>query len=131
LEDHAEVLRTVYAPEKYYERVLATATHIAPNYKYRPGFVKSLRRARAFLEVCRQVGLSRRTGLLYWKTLLKVLVRNPGAVGVVVSMAALYTHYSRQAEFVIRMQEERVKYVRSYGEKAYNEMKIARRRSEA
>jgi radical SAM superfamily enzyme YgiQ (UPF0313 family) len=131
LQDHAEVLRTVYAPEKYYERVLVTATHIAPNYKYRPGLTQSLRRARAFLKVCRQVGLNRRTGPLYWKTLFKVLVRNPGAVGVVVSMAALYTHYSRQAEFVIRMQEEKVKYLRRYGEQAYNAMKIARRTSQA
>jgi hypothetical protein len=52
-------------------------------------------------------------------------VRNPAAVSVAVSMAALYTHYSRQAEFVIRIQEDKVEYVRRVGEKAYNEMMIA------
>jgi radical SAM superfamily enzyme YgiQ (UPF0313 family) len=125
LREHAEVLRTVYAPEKYFERVWITASTIAPNYKYRPGFARSLRRTWAFLKVCRRVGLNKCSGPLYWKTLFKVLVRNPKAVGVVVSMAALYTHFGRQATFVARMQEEKIDRVRRYGEKAYNQMMIA------
>jgi radical SAM superfamily enzyme YgiQ (UPF0313 family) len=123
--DHADVLRTVYAPEKYFERVWVTASTIAPNYRYRPGFAKSLRRVWALFKVCRAVGFNRRTGSLFWKTLYRVLVQNPKAAGVVVSMAALYTHFGRQAQFVARMQEEKAEYVRRYGERAYNEMMIA------
>jgi hypothetical protein len=122
--DHADVLRTVYAPEKYFERVWVTASTIAPNYRYRPGFAKSLRRVWALFKVCRAVGFNKRTGLLYWKTLFKVLVQNPKAAGVVVSMAALYTHFGRQAQFVARMQEEKAEHVRRYGERAYNEMMV-------
>jgi hypothetical protein len=118
-------LNVVYAPEKYFERVWITATTISPNYRYRPDFATSLRRVWAFLKVCRQVGLNGRTGPLYWKTLFKVLVRNPRTAGVVVSMAALYTHYGRQAAFVARMQEEKIELVRRYGEQAYNQMMIA------
>lgn len=131
LDDHAKVLRTIYAPEQYFARVWITAAHIAPSTKYRPGFARSLRRAWAFLEVCRQVGTHRRTGLLFWKTLFKTLARNPSAAGVVISMAALYTHYGRQAEFVARMQEEKAEFVRRYGEQNYNQMMIAGARGRA
>lgn len=130
LEDHAEVLRNVYAPEQYFERVLITATNLAPNYRYRPGLGKSLRRVWAFLNVCRNVGFHNHTGLLYWKTLFKVLMNNPRALGTVVSMAALYTHYSRQAAFVIQRQKEKIEYLRHYGEKRFNDMMIATRTSE-
>lgn len=131
LDDHAKVLRTIYAPEQYFARVWITAAHIAPSTKYRPGFARSLRRAWAFLEVCRQVGTHRRTSLLFWKTLFKTLACNPSAAGVVISMAALYTHYGRQAEFVARMQEEKAEFVRRYGEQNYNQMMIAGARGKA
>jgi hypothetical protein len=129
LQDHAEVFRHIYDPEKYYDRVLLTATNLVPNYHYRPDVAQSLKRAWAFLKICGEVGLSRRTGPLYWKALVKVLIRNPRAVDVVVNMAAMYVHFSRQSEFVIGMQEEKVKYVRSYGEKSYNQLMVARRTS--
>ena len=131
LQDQAEVFRHIYDPEKYYDRVLLTATNLVPNYHYRPDFAQSRKRAWAFLKVCGEVGLNRRTGPLYWKALVKVLIRNPRAVDVVVNMAAMYVHFSRQSEFVIGMQEEKVKYVRSYGEKSYNQLMVARRTSKA
>jgi hypothetical protein len=82
---------------------------------------RALKLAWAFLRVSIKAGLDRRTGLLYRKTLFKVLARNPRAAEAVVSMAALYVHYARQSEFVIRTLEDRVAYVESYGEENYNQ----------
>ena len=36
-------------------------------------------------------------------------------------MAALYVHYAKQSEFVIRTLEDRAVYVESYGEERYNQ----------
>jgi radical SAM superfamily enzyme YgiQ (UPF0313 family) len=124
LRDHSEVLRTVYAPENYFKRVRTTALNLRPNRKYRPGFAESLRRAWAFIRVCRDVGLNPRTGLQYWKTLFRVLASRPNSAGVVVSMSALYTHFGRQAEYVTGMLEDRVELVRRYGEERYNNMMV-------
>jgi radical SAM superfamily enzyme YgiQ (UPF0313 family) len=131
LQDQVQVFRHIYDPKKYYERVLLTAIQLAPAYKNRPSFAQALKLAWAFLKVSAKAGISRRTGPLYWKTLFKVLTRNPRAVSTAVNMAAVYVHFSRQSEFVIRTLEERAEYTRSYGEENYNKLMIAERMVEA
>jgi hypothetical protein len=72
LKDHAEVLRAVYEPEKYYERVFVTATLVAPNHKYRPDFATSLREAWPSSNCAARTGSTGASAPLYWKTLFKV-----------------------------------------------------------
>ena len=121
LRDQAKVFRQIYHPARYYERVLRTATHLEPSHRYRPDLARALELAWGFLRVSIKAGLDWRTGLLYWKTLFKVLARNPRAAEAVVSMAALYVHYSSQSAFVIRTLEDRIAYVESYGEENYDQ----------
>ena len=108
LRDQAQVLRTVYDPTNYYDRALRTALQLSPNLRYRPGFVRTLRLAWAFLQVSAKVGFNRRTGLLYWKMLFTVLAANPKATQAAVSMAALYVHFYKQSGFVMDMLERKI-----------------------
>ena len=124
LRDQAKVFRTIYHPYKYYERVLHTAIHLLPTSRHRPSYARALKLAWAFLKVSAKAGLDRRTGLSYWKTLLRVLVRNPRAAAAVVSMAALYVHYAKMSEFVIHTLEDKIAYIESCGEETYNEWMI-------
>jgi radical SAM superfamily enzyme YgiQ (UPF0313 family) len=124
LQDQAHVLRNIYDPVKYYERVLCTATYLVPSHRYRPGLARTLKLAWAFLKVSVRAGFDARTGLLYWRTLLQVLLRNPRALDVVVNLSALYVHFGEQSEFVIRMVGERVDCVDRYGEESYNRWMI-------
>ncbi len=126
LQDQLTVLRHIYAPERYYERVLLTATHLVCSHKSRSSFSQSFRLAWFFLKVCGKAGFNRHTGTLYWKTLFKVLMRNPKAVDAAVNLSAMYVHFSKQSDFVIRMLEEKVEYVQSYGEGNYNEWMLTR-----
>jgi radical SAM superfamily enzyme YgiQ (UPF0313 family) len=126
LRDQARVFRHIYDPAQYYERILRTAIHLVPNRRYRPGFARALKLAWAFLRVSAKAGLNPRTGLLYWKTLLQVLISNPSAAEAAVSMAALYIHYARQSEFVIHTLEGKVAHVESCGEESYNRSMMAR-----
>jgi radical SAM superfamily enzyme YgiQ (UPF0313 family) len=125
LRDQARVYRQIYDPAQYYERVLRTATDLVPHHRYRPGFVRALKLAWAFVRVSVKAGLDPRTGLLYWKTLIKVLVRNPKALEAAISMAALYIHYARQSEFVIHALEGKAAHVEGCGEESYNQSMIA------
>jgi radical SAM superfamily enzyme YgiQ (UPF0313 family) len=125
LRDQAKVLRTLYDPAHYYERVLRTALQLAPNFRYRPGFVAALKLAWACLKVSVKVGLNRRTGPLYWKTLFTVLATNPRAAQAAISMAALYIHFGRQTEFVTRMLERRIVDIERCGEEDFNRRMIA------
>jgi hypothetical protein len=125
LRDQAKVFRHIYDPARYYERVLRTATQLVPNHLYRSNFGQKLKLALSFLKVSVRAGFNRRSGLLYWRTLLQTLIRNPRAIEVVVSMAALYVHYSRQSEFVIHTLDDKVAHVESLAEDIFNRLMMA------
>ena len=125
LRDQVNIFRQIYDPARYYDRILNTATHLVPHRRYRPGFVRSLKLAWGFLRVSARAGFNLRTGLLYWKTLLQVLVRNPKALEAAVSMAALYVHYARQSEFVIHTLEHKIARIEGCGEESYNQSMLA------
>jgi hypothetical protein len=78
-----------------------------------------------FIKVSTRVGLNKQTGLLFWKTLLRTLIQKPEVVGVVVTMAALYVHFSRQVDFITCVLEERIRCIESTGEERYNAMMSA------
>jgi radical SAM superfamily enzyme YgiQ (UPF0313 family) len=130
LRDQINVYRQIYDPGQYYRRVLATATQLVPHRRHRPTLLGSLKLARGFLRVSARAGFNLRTGPLYWKTLLQVLVTNPGALEAVVSMAALYVHYTRQSAFVIDTLERRIAEIERCGEDSYNQSMIAGLRPE-
>jgi hypothetical protein len=122
LHDYIDILRQVYDPRKYYERILRTATQLKPAYKSRPGLDHTLEMALAFLKLSIKAGFNSRTGRLYWLTLGRVLLRNPRAVEAAVNLAAMYVHFSEQSEFVIRTLERQVADVETYGEERYNQL---------
>ena len=120
LRDQAEVLRQIYDPARYFDRVLWTATHLRPAYQARSSFRGALKMLRAFLMVSARLGFSRRTGLVYGLTLFKVLLRNPRAFEAAVNLAAMYTHFGPQSRFVIRMLEDKIAEVNRHSEERYN-----------
>jgi radical SAM superfamily enzyme YgiQ (UPF0313 family) len=125
LRDQAKVLRTIYAPANYYDRVLRTALQLAPNTRYRLGFADALRLAWGFVKMSVRIGFSLRTGPLYWKTLVTVLAVNPKALEAAVSLAALYIHFGEQSRFVLNLLERKIAEIDGRGEENYNAQMIA------
>jgi hypothetical protein len=123
--DHARILRSVYSPRAYFRRVQQTALQLFRRPGHRPSTGAALRAAWAGLRVIYIVTMHWGTGRHFWKALLRVLLKNPGSAESVVSMAALYTHYGRQAAFVAAIQEQRAEYVLRVGDGAYNERMLA------
>jgi len=122
LRDQVKVLQRVYDPQTYYRRLQLTISHLVPAHQHRPGFRAVLRGAWAFLKGSAKITSDRRTARLYWKTLLWVLLRNPQAVDEAVSLAAIYTHFSKQSEFAAHALEQEAAHVDEYGEDAYNQL---------
>jgi radical SAM superfamily enzyme YgiQ (UPF0313 family) len=125
LEDQAKVLRHIYDPVRYYDKVLLTSLHLKPANRHRPGFGEILRLARAFVRLSMKAGFNHRTGKLYWKTLVLVLVRNPAAIDAAASLAALYLHFSKQSFYAIGVLEKAARHVRRVGEEHYNAQMVA------
>jgi hypothetical protein len=116
------ILRHLYDPKRYYERLMQTVASLKPAYKHRPGTREALTLAFAFFKLCGKAGTARRTTFLYWRALFTILMTNRRALGAAISLAALYMDLSQQSQFVIGLLEEEVAYVDSIGEERYIEM---------
>jgi radical SAM superfamily enzyme YgiQ (UPF0313 family) len=125
LEDQARVLRHIYSPARYYDKVLLTALNLKPAYRHRVGFREALRLARGFVRVSLKAGFNRRTGRLYWQTLFLVLMRNPAAIDAAVNLAAMYLHFAKQSYYVVGVLEKAARHVRRVGEAHYNAAMVA------
>jgi len=122
LNDYIHVIKHIYNPTNYYDRVMTTSLNLKPNYKYKPGFVKLLKNLKVFSKVCIKVGLDKTTGWLYWKILLTVLFRNPRGFEAAVNLAAMFIHFSKQSKFIIDLTIDEIKKIESCGEKKYNQL---------
>ncbi len=125
LEDQAKVLRHIYDPVRYYDKVLLTALQLKPANRHRPGFGEALKLVRAFVRLSLKAGTHHRTGRLYWKTLFLVLMRNPAAIDAAASLAALYLHFAKQSYYVTGVLEKAARHVRRVGEERYNAQMVA------
>jgi len=116
LKDYLHVIKYIYNPERYYERVMTTSLNLKPEYKYKPDFVKLLKNLKVFSKVCIKVGFNRITGWLYWKTLITVIFKNPGAVEATVNLAAMYIHFYKQSKFIVELTDNEIRSIESRGE---------------
>ena len=49
--------------------------------------------------------------MLYWKTLLKVILHNPRAIEPTINLAAMFIHFYRQSKFIVHLTNEEIKSV--------------------
>ena len=101
LNDYLHVLRSIYSPKRYYERIRHTSLNLKPVNKYTPSARRMLKSLRSFVKVCMKVGFTPSTGWLYWKTLMTVAVRNPRSIEATVNLAAMFIHFQKQSSFII------------------------------
>jgi hypothetical protein len=114
------VLQQIYDPRRYCQRVQWATRVLRPAGRHRAPLADLPRLVLAFLRVCRQAGWGRKTGWLYWKTLLAALLRNPRSAVAVANLAAMHGHLSKQSEHVVRVLGDRIAYVRTHGENWLN-----------
>ncbi|MBN1918510.1 MAG: B12-binding domain-containing radical SAM protein [Verrucomicrobia bacterium] len=116
LEDYVRVLKYIYDPANYYERIASTALNLRRVDKYRPSFGRILRAARSFLRLCAKTAFRRRTGPLFWRLLVKVLLRNPRAAESAVNLAAMFIHFEKQCRFIVENAGRRLAQIEEHGE---------------
>jgi hypothetical protein len=122
LKDYHNVIKFIYNPGHYYERIMTTSLNLIPDYKYKPGIIKLLKNLKVLLKVCIKVGLNKTTGWLYWKTLLTVLFKNPRGFEAAVNLAAMYIHFNKQSQFIIDLTNNEIKSIESSEKENYNQL---------
>ncbi len=120
LRDFVRILKYVYDPGHYYQRVTSTSLNLNPANKYRPGISGTLKNAYIFSKVCIKAGFDRTTGWYYWKMLLTVLFRNPRAIESAVTLAVLFVHFQKQSRFIIDRTNKKINDIERCGEDFIN-----------
>ncbi len=121
LKDYTSILNNIYHPENYYKRLLFLGLNLKPCYRYKSGGLKKIRLLVTFLKVCGKVGFNSRTGILFWKLLFTIFLKNPKALEPVVGFAAMYIHLAKHARFIIELTNVKIKDIEQYGEDNYNQ----------
>jgi len=124
LKDYASILNTIYDPENYYKRLTYLGLNLKPCYWHKRGIMKKIRLFRSFLKVCGKVGFNSRTGILFWKLLFTILLKNPKALEPVVGFAAMYIHLEKHSRFIIELTNAKIKNIEQVGENDYNQMNL-------
>ena len=122
LRDYNRVVKYIYEPKHYYERVLYTGLHLKPATKYRPALNKILKSARAFSKLFVKVGLNSTTGWLYWKTFFIVLFKNPKAIEMTVNLSAMFMHFYKQSKFIINITNREISDIENRAEEEHHQL---------
>jgi radical SAM superfamily enzyme YgiQ (UPF0313 family) len=129
LKDYVRIIKYIYNPKHYYERIIHTGLNLGPANKYRPGIVNILKMIKAFLKLCKKVGFNKTTGWLYWKMLVTIIFKNPKAVEATVNLAGMFIHFHKQSKFIIDLTNKEIKNIENFGENKYNQLMLQTERN--
>ena len=124
LRDYADVIRHIYEPKHYYERVIYTGLNLKPVNKYKPSFLKNLKTSIVLLKLSKKVGFNKETGWLYWKMIMTIMLKNPKAIEGAVNLAAMYIHFHKQSKFIIDSTYKEIERIESCGEEKFNQLMV-------
>ncbi len=124
LSEYIQILESVYSPENYYKRLGILGLNLKVSYKHQPGFKTGISMLHSFLKICSRVGFSHQTGVRFWRLLFKILIQNPKAIEAFVSLAAMYIHLSKHAQFIIGITRDKISQIEAIGEKQYEQSRM-------
>jgi hypothetical protein len=98
-ERYAGLLRRLYSPRAYYQRVrIFLRTYRTPKLEVRWELRYQLQQWRAFLLAAVRLGIAGQERFEYWKLLLWTAVRRPRAFPLAVTLAIYGYHFRRTCE---------------------------------
>ncbi len=124
LRDFTEVLKYIYNPGHYYERVIRTCLSLKVTNRFKPDLKKILKNLRSFSRIVRQVGCNRITGKLFWKMFFTVLIKNPKAIEWGVSLSAMFLHFYSHTNFIVDLTNQQIDDIERFGENVYNQNRL-------
>jgi radical SAM superfamily enzyme YgiQ (UPF0313 family) len=101
LAEFASILRRLYAPRPYFDRVLTAVGRLQRRAKQR-GAPRGRRAEMVALgRVVWRLGFRRDTAWYFWRNIVRVLVTRPRNFQTAIDLMALFLHFSRQTTFVL------------------------------
>jgi radical SAM superfamily enzyme YgiQ (UPF0313 family) len=101
LDEFASILRRLYSPKPYFDRVLTLVDRLRRQPKQLGAPRGRWPEIAALAAVVWRLGFKRETAWYFWRNILHVLVRRPRNFQTAIDLMALFLHFSRHTEFVL------------------------------
>jgi radical SAM superfamily enzyme YgiQ (UPF0313 family) len=102
LKDYRRIESTIYNAENYFKRVTETACLLNRVPKHRPELIKRIKIGLTFLKLNWKLGTDRLTSWPYFKMMFIVLFKNPSGIESAANLAAMFIHFHKQSEYILK-----------------------------
>lgn len=102
LKDFLHIERVIYSPKNYFERVISTALQLKRKSKHKLGVIQNFKMGVSFFKLNYRLAKNPSIARHYYRMLIKVLFRNPKAIEPAVSLAAMFVHFYKQSQFIMK-----------------------------
>ena len=103
LRDYLNVEETIYAPDKYFNRVLRVGLQLdSSRHRFNPGWRKRMLEAKAFCRMFGRLGLPKATRYYFWRNLIQIALKNPKALRHAGVLMLLYLDLGPFSQYVAR-----------------------------
>ena len=109
LGDFLHVLQSVYSTRNYFDRCLRVSKVLRLRPRFKAPWKIKLRHGLAFLKIVGKVGLRPSTSYYFWRNFFAVLFTRVSSIEMVVSLMAMYLHFSTQTKFSSAVTAENIK----------------------
>jgi len=97
---YKHILRTIYAPKNYYERIHTFLKEYKPNKKASPKFKLGVHQIMGLIKSTVILGIKDRARLHYWKLVLSTMLKYPKFFSIVITLAVQGFHFRKVYEKV-------------------------------
>ncbi|MCA9051010.1 MAG: DUF4070 domain-containing protein, partial [Planctomycetaceae bacterium] len=111
-ESFGKVIREVYSPQNYMDRVLSTAGRLKLKRKHLGSWFELKRMVRGFFNIA--IGMTRNpaTRRLYWRNTFRTALMGFAKFEYAQSMMSLYLHFGPQTDFIRQQLDISIQYTR-------------------
>ncbi len=110
LRDYRKIIGDSYAPASYFSRVLRVGTALdCSQKKLKLPLRYVLKDLKGFGRLVWRMGVKRSYRGLFWKTLSKLVLRNPRGLRYSVAMMALYLHFGDFRNYLVTRLDEEIR----------------------
>lgn len=99
-EEYLNVVRTIYAPKAYMDRVLRVGKMLKCKSKHRPRLFELKRNLPAFFRLSYAMSKNKETRWLYWRNFFKMLPCGHVALEQAMRVTGIYLHFREQVAFL-------------------------------
>jgi radical SAM superfamily enzyme YgiQ (UPF0313 family) len=118
LEDYASIVRRLYSPKSYFDRVLRVAGLLRRQPKQLGSTRGRSTELVALGAVVWRLGFARETAWYFWRNLLRILGTRPKNFEAAVHLMALFLHFREQTRFVLDGLRRKIERLRAEPEEA-------------